>query len=166
MKRVILFLLLIVPSAVAFAQSELPADTLHHTPSSNLKEYGDFLLDMSLMNVKPVEIPRLNLELPKSTEDYSRMFRFNNDAVYTQMVTNFFSPFGRDWGFFSSPQYLQMGSFKLGNGWRLNTYGEYTKEGWRVPNHNALPWERNTFHGAFELKSSNGNFGFRIEVQR
>ena len=30
----------------------------------------------------------------------------------------------------------------------------------------ALPWEKNTFKGAFELKSANGAFGIRIEVQQ
>ena len=27
-------------------------------------------------------------------------------------------------------------------------------------------WEKNNFRGAFELKSANGNFGIRIEVQQ
>ena len=34
-----------------------------------------------------------------------------------------------------------------------------------VYNPSALPWERNNFKGAFELKSENG-FGLRIEVQQ
>ena len=29
-----------------------------------------------------------------------------------------------------------------------------------------VPWEKNNFNGAFEMKSENGNFGIRIEVQR
>ena len=49
---------------------------------------------------------------------------------------------------------------------RINTYGEYDKDGWKVPNRSALPWERNNFKGAFEMKSSNGAFGIRIEVQQ
>lgn len=61
---------------------------------------------------------------------------------------------------------LQMGSFKLKNGMRINTYGEYNKEGRKVFNPSALPWERNNFKGAFELKSQDGSFGFRIEVQQ
>ena len=45
-------------------------------------------------------------------------------------------------------------------------YGEYDKDGWKVPNPSALPWEKNNFKGAFELKSANGAFGIRIEVQQ
>ena len=67
---------------------------------------------------------------------------------------------------FRSPENLQMGSFRLKNGMRINTYGEYDKDGWKVPNHSALPWEKNNFKGAFEMKSSNGAFGIRIEVQQ
>lgn len=48
----------------------------------------------------------------------------------------------------------------------INTYGDYDKDGWKVPNRSAMPWEKNNFRGAFELKSSNGNFGIRIEVQQ
>ena len=49
---------------------------------------------------------------------------------------------------------------------KINTYGDYDKDGWKVPNRSAMPWEKNNFRGAFELKSSNGNFGIRIEVQQ
>ncbi len=61
---------------------------------------------------------------------------------------------------------MQTGSFLLKNGMRITTYGEYNKDGWKVPNRSALPWERNNFKGAFELKSPNGSFGVRIEVQQ
>ena len=56
-----------------------------------------------------------------------------------------------------------MGSFTLKNGMRIHTYGEYDKDGWKVPNPSALPWEKNNFKGAFELKSANGAFDIRIE---
>lgn len=48
----------------------------------------------------------------------------------------------------------------------ITTYGEYDADGNKVRNPSALPWEKNNFNGAFEMKSENGNFGIRIEVQR
>jgi hypothetical protein len=96
----------------------------------------------------------------------------NPDVIMTQGLSNVFTPslsYGFGWGghdFFSSPQQLQMGSFKLKNGMRLNTYGEYNADGKKVPNPAAMPWEKNNFKGAFEMKSSDGNFGIRIEVQQ
>ena len=144
MKKLILFLSLVLSVGFASAQSEVPSDSIRRTPSSNMKEFGGFLLDMGLMNV----------------------------ATYTQGFTDAFSsPFsgfgyGYGWGLSSSPQFMQMGTFKLKNGWKINTYGDYDKDGWKVPNRSAMPWEKNNFRGAFELKSSNGNFGIRIEVQQ
>ena len=49
---------------------------------------------------------------------------------------------------------------------RIHTYGEYDKDGWKVPNPSALPWEKNNFKGAFELKSANGSFGIRFCMVR
>ena len=89
--------------------------------------------------------------------------------IINMFFISFFFSYGFGWGghdFFSSPQQLQMGSFKLKNGMRLNTYGEYNADGKKVPNPAAMPWEKNNFKGAFEMKSSDGNFGIRIEVQQ
>ena len=156
----------------ASAQSEVPSDSIRRAPSSNIKEFGGFLLDMGLMNVAPPKLPKFSLDVPDVSKDYNQIFRLNTDASYTQGFTDAFSsPFsgfgyGYGWGLSSSPQFMQMGTFKLKNGWKINTYGDYDKDGWKVPNRSAMPWEKNNFRGAFELKSSNGNFGIRIEVQQ
>ena len=172
MKKLILFLSLVLSVGFASAQSEVPSDSIRRTPSSNMKEFGGFLLDMGLMNVAPPKLPKLNLDIPDVSKDYNQIFRLNTDATYTQGFPDAFSsPFsgfgyGYGWGLSSSPQFMQMGTFKLKNGWKINTYGDYDKDGWKVPNRSAMPWEKNNFRGAFELKSSNGNFGIRIEVQQ
>ena len=171
MKKLILFLSLILSVGLASAQSEIPSDSIRRVPSANVKDFGGFLLDMNLMNISSPELPKLNMELPNVTKDYNRIFRMNTDAIYTQGFTNAFSSYprfgyGYDWGLSSSPQYMQMGSFKLKNGMRINTYGDYDKDGRKVPNRSAMPWQRNNFRGAFELKSANGSFGIRVEVQQ
>lgn len=170
MKKLILFLSLIMSVSFASAQSEIPSDSIQRAPSTNMKEIGGFLLDMSLMNLTAPQLPKLNLDLPNATKDYSQLFRMNTNTIYTQGFTNAFSSsrfgYGYDWGISSSPQYMQMGSFRLKNGMRLNTYGDYDKDGWKVPNRSAMPWQRNNFRGAFELKSANGSFGIRVEVQQ
>lgn len=171
MKKLILFLSLILSVSLASAQSEIPSDSIRRVPSANVKDFGGFLLDMNLMNISSPELPKLNMELPNVTKDYNRIFRMNTDAIYTQGFTNVFSSYprfgyGYDWGLSSSPQYMQMGSFKLKNGMRINTYGDYNMDGRKVPNRSAMPWQRNNFRGAFELKSANGAFGIRVEVQQ
>ena len=51
MKKLILFLSLILSVGFASAQSEIPSDSIRRAPSTNIKEFGGFLLDMGLMNV-------------------------------------------------------------------------------------------------------------------
>ena len=47
---------------------------------------------------------------------------------------------------------------------RINTYGEYNADGYKVYNPAAMPWEKNNFNAAFEIKSANGNFGIKVEM--
>lgn len=171
MKKLILFICLILGTTCLYAQSEVPADSVHRLPPT-VKQYGDFLIDMGLFAASPVQMPNPSLNLYDASKDYNRIFRLNPDFTMTQGFTYAFAPtyssgYAWEFGSFSStPQYLQMGSFKLKNGMRLNTYGEYDADGRKVPNPSALPWEKNNFKGGFELKSGNGAFGIRIEVQQ
>ena len=187
MKQVCLCIIALFAGSISlYAQSEAQGDSIrsHVLPDGTppegalmpeVKNYDGFLLDMSLLKMEAPRLPEFTLEIPDASKDYSRMFRLNPNATYSQGLSNVFSltnstvysmnPFGLS-GFWSSPENLQMGSFRLKNGMRINTYGEYDKDGWKVPNHSALPWEKNNFKGAFEMKSSNGAFGIRIEVQQ
>lgn len=187
MKQVCLFIIALFAGSISlYAQSEAQGYSIrsHVLPDGTppegalmpeVKNYDGFLLDMSLLKMEAPRLPEFTLEIPDASKDYSRMFRLNPNATYSQGLSNVFSltnstvysmnPFGLS-GFWSSPENLQMGSFRLKNGMRINTYGEYDKDGWKVPNHSALPWEKNNFKGAFEMKSSNGAFGIRIEVQQ
>lgn len=189
MKRIFFCIIaLLAGIATAGAQNEVPADTLRSKSvsegvplsdgilPSDVKNYDGFLLDMGLMKMAaPPRLPKFTLEIPDASKDYSRLFQLNPNVTYSQGLSNIFSlsnsrfyssnPFGLT-GFWGSTDNLQMGSFTLKNGMRINTYGEYDKDGWKVPNPSALPWEKNNFKGAFEMKSANGAFGIRIEVQQ
>ena len=137
--------------------------------------YKDYLEHGEIRPPKRQRDPKFTLEIPDASKDYSRIFQLNPNVTYSQGLSNIFSlsnsryfssnPFGLT-GFWGSTDNLQMGSFTLKNGMRIHTYGEYDKDGWKVPNPSALPWEKNNFKGAFELKSANGAFGIRIEVQQ
>ena len=135
MKKLILFLSLILLVGYVSAQSELPSDSIRHAPKANIKDFGGFLLDMGMINIAPPKLPKVNLDVPNVTKDYNQIFRMNTDAMYTQGFTNAssspFSGFGYEygWGISSSPQYMQMGSFKLKSGMRINTYGDYNEKG-------------------------------------
>lgn len=193
MKRIFFCIIaLLAGISTVGAQNEVPADTVRATsvpggvspegiplsegsPLPDVKNYDGFLLDMGLMNLSAPTLPRFTLEIPDASKDYNRIFQLNPNVTYSQGLSNIFSlnnsryfssdPFGLN-SFWGSTDNLQMGSFTLKNGMRINTYGEYDKDGWKVPNPSALPWEKNNFKGAFEMKSANGAFGIRIEVQQ
>lgn len=170
MKKLLISICLLLATGVAHAQNE---ENIELLPSST-KSFGGFLLDMTLMNLQArPRFSEYRLVVPDASKDYSQLFRLDNSTLYTQGLSDggifTASAFGGMgsfgmWG--STPATLQMGSFRLKNGWRIHTYGQYNKEGRKVYNPTALPWERNDFKGAFELKSANGAFGFRIEVQQ
>ena len=181
MRRFFLLMLFMTATVGLRAQSEAKGDTIATPPvaaddaasSSSLlpatvKNYGGFLLDVGAINLphRP-SLSNFKLEIPDASKDYSYLFRPRTDVIYTQGNYTMGLPYtGFGWGsFWGTPTTLQMGSFQLNNGWKLNTYGEYDADGRRVYNPSALPWERNDFKGAFEFKSDNG-FGLRIEVQR
>ena len=91
MKKLILFLSLILSVGFASAQSEIPSDSIRRAPSTNIKEFGGFLLDMGLMNVATPELPKFNLDMPNMTKDYNQLFRLNTDITYSQGFTDSFS---------------------------------------------------------------------------
>lgn len=148
MKRVCFFIIALLASiASLYAQSEVKGDSVRSLPDGTppdgvflpeTKNYNGFLLDMSLMKMEAPRLPEFTLEIPDASKDYSSIFRLNPDVTYSQGLSNVFSltnstvysmnPFGLT-GFWSSPENLQMGSFKLKNGMRINTYGEYDKDG-------------------------------------
>lgn len=189
MKRLFFCIITLLTGISAIsAQNEVPADSIRSSsipegvsPGGNplpadVKNFDGFLLDMGLMKMSaPPTLPKFTLEIPDASKDYGRIFQLNPNATYSQGLSNIFSlsnsqfyssnPFGLT-GFWGSMDNLQMGSFTLKNGMRINTYGEYNKDGYKVHNPSALPWQKNNFKGAFEMKSANGAFGIRIEVQQ
>ena len=74
MKKLILFLSLILSVGFASAQSEIPSDSIRRAPSANIKEFGGFLLDMGLMNVAPPKLPKFSLDVPNMSKDYNQLF--------------------------------------------------------------------------------------------
>ncbi|MBR0041791.1 MAG: occludin [Bacteroides sp.] len=173
MKKILYILCLLMATWSAKAQ-EVAGDSLRlpaegYVPpfelSADVKDYGGFLLDMGLMELAPT-IPftlRPTFSYKDKPVNYNQLFKLNPNMLFTQ--GNYPSLSGA-MNFFATPTSMTMSSFRLKNGMRLNTYGEYNFKGERQIRPSALPWQRNNFKGAFELKSANGNFGVRVEVSR
>ena len=145
MKRIFFCIIaLLAGIATAGAQNGVPADSVRTTsvpegvspegnPLPNVKNYDGFLLDMGMMNLSAPTLPRFTLEVPDASKDYSSIFRLNPNVTYSQGLSNMFylnnsqfyssNPFGLS-SFWGSTDNLQMGSFTLKNGMRINTYGQ------------------------------------------
>lgn len=180
----ILSLLLLLPLSLRAQGEHGVADSLHADVAApdpllqpDVREYsGGFLLDMGLMGLSAPNPPRAyRIEIPDASRDYNALLHLHTDVTYSREPSSARFPLSPSplyystypWGGgFSATDNLQGARFRLRNGWQLHTYGQYDKDGWRIPDPSALPWERNNFKGAFELKSSNGAFGIRIEVQQ
>lgn len=166
-------LLLILTSLPLHAQTE---DVKISFDGPTEKDFGGFILDMgSMLGVEPLNsslnLPSLNsLELwtPQlfSTNISPNAYKFNPNVTYYKGsvtgMSNLYTPLS---GFGAGNINWQGASYKLKNGIRINTYGQYNADGYKVYNPSALPWQRNNFNAAFEVKSANGNFGIKVEVQ-
>ena len=143
MKKLVLSISMFLIAATTFAQSEVVTDSIPPISLDGYKNFNGFMLDMGSMIMAPPPLIAPQL--------YYQPYNNNTIANYNEI---------------SMPPTLQSATFKLKNGLHITTYGEYDADGNKVRNPSALPWERNNFNGAFEMKSENGNFGIRIEVQR
>lgn len=181
MKKLILSISMFLMTAACFAQSEMVTDSIPaiSLDGSRYKPFDGFVLDMGPVMIAPPPLiaPQLTYEPYSSNntiKNYNEIFRPSLNVVYDRgSYPGFASGLSGAgyggygiYGFGSMPPALQSATFKLKNGLRITTYGEYDVDGNKVRNPSALPWERNNFNGAFEMKSENGNFGIRIEVQR
>ena len=174
MRRLIYILLMLCPVLSVHAQFE-GGKALHH--ESQVKDFGGFILDMgTMLNTESLVVsapfPSLNYLAPL---DEDVPFRINPDAFKLNPNITYMGGTAIHPSYTSSLSLLYMGngsnlvnwqgaSYKLNNGMKINLYGEYDADGYKVYNPSALPWQRNNFNAAFEMKSANGNFGIKVEV--
>ena len=80
MKKRILFFSLLLITAAAYAQTELPSDSVRRSPAGNYKEFGGFLLDMGLMAVQApkVQIPCPSLNIQSESKANTNVYTCDN----------------------------------------------------------------------------------------
>ena len=175
MKRILTMLCAFV-SIVTYAQNENGNITISDDGSFQ-KDFDGFILDMGTMlnaeslTLKPFFPTLNNLGTGIFADDIIAInletFKLNTDITYFRTSTfhqgtsyQLYAPsidYGYQW---------HGASYRLNNGIRINTYGEYDVNGYKRSSSFVAPWQRNDFKAAFEFKSSNGNFGIKLEVQK
>lgn len=163
MKRLVYTLLLLIGCLNSYAQTEIGNELDNHI---QIKDFSGFILDMGTMLnaeslvVTPLSFPTLDY-MPSLAE--SNSYLLNPEAIrITPFLTSTLPSFSNGMG--KNRINWQGATYKLNNGVRINLYGEYNADGYKVYNPSALPWEHNNFNAAFEMKSANGNFGIKVEV--
>jgi len=166
MKRLIYILLFMIGTLSVQAQEK----SERQLEGSSIKNFGGFIIDMgTMLNAESLTLdmylPPLSLvgAIPISSTEWVNpdAFRFNPNIIY---IGGTDLSFGRGMCFNSNMMNWKGASYKLNNGMRINLYGEYDADGYKVFNPSAMPWQRKNFNAAFEMKSANGNFGIRVEV--
>ena len=174
MKRYLYLLLMFMASLPLSAQTE----TDDRLAGPGIKDFGGFILDMgTMLNAESLVVdapflPSLSY-LPGMDQASMLTIRpeactinpnitFSGGLASTRSLSSYMSVLYPGVG--SGMVNWQGASYKLNNGMRINLYGEYDADGNRVVNPSAMPWQRNNFNAAFEMKSANGNFGIKVEV--
>jgi len=167
MKRVLLIGLLTFVASTVYAQSDAEVSSPRMQP---LQTYDGFLLDFNVAT--PTEpVHPLAKSLQALMPDYSQLlFPQQPSMTYGTLNSNLLMPsytlgtIGATYMHgIPTTGNIQVANFKLKNGMTISTMGDYDAQGSRV-NRPVLPWQRNNFQGAFQLKTSDGKFGISIHV--
>lgn len=165
MKRIAYNILFFLASALSVHAQSYTRAQLEGT---GMKDFGGFIIDMgTMLNAESLTVdmylPPLSAigALPLTTPYLLNpdAFRIHPGVTYSAGTNT-----GIRTGMGTSMVNWKGASYKLNNGTRINLYGQYDADGNRVYNPSALPWQRNNFNAAFEVKSANGNFGIKLEV--
>lgn len=84
MKYIGLIILFCLFSFRVNAQNEIPADSVRSMDMPETKDFDGFLLDMNLMKMAAPQVPKMKLEIPDASKDYSFLFRLNPNITYSQ----------------------------------------------------------------------------------
>ena len=170
MKRLSLLLLLLLTIVTVKAQEQEPIkiNIDEKENFASYKQFGGFILDLNTELMQMPKLPEVKLmhidPFPKFKEalqlDMSKVTYGVKSVEYGR------SPYGFSrYGNSITDGPLNSATFRINDNLKFSTYGDYDAQGYRRVNPSAMPWERNNFRGAFELKSSSG-FQIRLEVER
>ena len=176
MKRVFIPLIMLLIALSTQAQTE---SISIRTDGTQCKDYGGYILDMgTMLNTESLSLlvlflPNMSQLMPLLPDDEELKINpdawtFNNKVIYTTTSSLNFPPRGAlvHPATQGAPFQWQSTTYKLNNGMRLTSYGEYDADGKKVMNQHALPWQKQNFNAGVWLESSDGKFGIGIEVHR
>ena len=82
MKYIGLIILFCLLSFRVNAQNEVPADSVRSMNMPATKNFDGFLLDMNLMKMAAPQMPKMTLDIPDASKDYSFLFRLDPNVTH------------------------------------------------------------------------------------
>lgn len=170
MKKCTVFLFLVIASiATTWAQEQVQI-VIDEEPTEINKNYGGYILnlDKELIKTPQWELPKFELMPQFNVSPAAYLYNLSGANSTTFGQTDFsynrysLTPWGR---FNNIDGPINSATFKLKSGLNISTYGDYDADGYKRRIPSAYPWKNNNFRGGFELKSNNGKFGFRVDLE-
>jgi hypothetical protein len=124
------------------------------------QQSGDYIIDIDLFALSQPKLPKYDLSVAALLRNFDKAFSLNNDVVYSQVGVPLYSSVT---GGYDGVATMNSATYKLRNGARLTTYGNFGADGRRNP-YAGTPWSKMDFRGGAEIKFNNG-FRFGVEVQ-
>ena len=128
MKYIGLIILFCLLSFRVNAQNEVPADSVRSMNMPATKNFDGFLLDMNLMKMAAPQMPKMTLDIPDASKDYSFLFRLDPNVTYSQGYSHLFS--------LGSSTIYSMNPFRLTDSFRIISpkpaNGKFPVEEWNA----------------------------------
>lgn len=166
----LLAIMLFIAASVTFTQAQEQVELSFEEEPTNAKSFDGYVLNLNnnFLEVPQWRLPKFEL-MPQFKPLNPQLYQMNmNGAKYgtsdfTYSSLNNLSYWGVHNGI-DGP--INSATFQLNNGLKISTYGDYDANGYRKKLPSAYPWKNNDFRGGFELKSNNGKFGIKVEVEQ
>lgn len=154
----------------SFAQEHIDLVIDDHKSTSGFKNHEGFILDINhnFLKTPQWELPKFELMPQYKYPNFKETL--NLDAMpmtFGKQDFNYNSNGYAGWRMMHSTDGpMNSATFRLNSKMNMTTFGDYDANGNKRRLPSANPWDKNSFRGGFELKSNNGKFGFRMEVEQ
>lgn len=88
----VLFLSLVLSINFTSTRSRVPSSDVHHTPSTGVGRFNNFLLSVKLVGMTPPGLPGFDLSIPGVDGSCGRLFHLGASTACSRKFSSTFSP--------------------------------------------------------------------------
>lgn len=171
MKKTFFILSLICLSILTgYAQERVELIIDDHEETNGFKNHGGFILDINqdFLRVPQWELPKFELMPQFKNPDFIEALNLNQTTMtFGKQDFNYSGTRYSTWNMHQPVDGpMNSATFRVNSRMNMTTFGDYDANGNKRRMPTANPWDKDSFRGGFELKSNNGKFGIRMEVEQ